>query len=247
MAKLALLSLLFLLAGSEASDSEYRDKVDELTRQASKALPFFEDPVEVSLSMSLRSLFDVDTIQNKVSFVVWKKESWDDTGLEWDDEESEVSPVNLKAKSVWQPDTVSYNLVRREESLAPKEVVVYSSGKVELSTPLRLTVECDLGGVETYSGATCELVIGSWNYDVRRLTLADPTDESFSIKEFSKASKYEVLSYRVKKSASYFRSSKKPFDIITFSFAFRLKYGDYSRPPSKREQKRSIRSFFQHK
>jgi len=232
MAVSALIFALVLVAGSSVAheESKYRALHDHLCRKVSQALPLEDDhsPVKVDFAISLHEITDVDREHNRITAVLLLDSSWMDKDLAWNETEYHHKSCALRNKNLWSPDMVPYNSCGKVEYLTEPNVIVLNDGKVIHIQKVKVQVNCNLAGVDTFSGAVCYINYGSWAYNNHLVKFLTPTKEhNFKINQLCATSKYEIQDYSCEKKLKVYDSVHEYYEVMVFGFNFRLRYGSH--------------------
>ncbi|XP_005090308.1 neuronal acetylcholine receptor subunit alpha-10 [Aplysia californica] len=230
MAWFSLLCFMLAFAGAEASRYKKfytnfnKEKITDAFPQPRKSAP-----LDLDVRVTHINVVDMDTANNRVSVILWKRETWHDADLTFNEARLNISGAYVGGTDIWSPDTAFFNVAGPEQVLN-REVIAFSQGDLMSVSRVHLSVNCDLKRVKSYSGATCELHLGSFAFGNELIRLREPREGwSFLVDPaLNEGSHYEVLSQGVKKSVKkYPAGDPKQFyyDMLTFSFSFREKFG----------------------
>jgi len=217
--------------------SRFNDMMtSQIRSEASKGQPGKGQPLDVEVSLRLVSLSNVNKEDNQITMVFWKSTSWKVPSLKWDQRRYNFSTFHTDTNSLWTPDTMVYQAVKRPSLISPDidNLIVFPDGSVVHVPAVEMTISCDVRGVDTYSGATCQFKLGSWAHSTEDIKIAKPTESSFSVEEFFSTSRYEVMRHDVSlESKSYPQYGPGEYQHMVFSMTFREKYGAQTAAPRK--------------
>ncbi|XP_005108784.1 acetylcholine-binding protein [Aplysia californica] len=191
--------------------------------------PLDSGPLDLDVRVTKLDIASVDRAHNRVTLVLHKRETWSDEELTFDQSSYNVSGLYVSDTDIWTPDTTVQNSAGPQHVIN-KEVVLFAAGDLLSVSTVQLTIKCDVSEVNTYSGATCKLQIGSFGLGDGLIRLREPRDDwSFLLDSaFQGQSDYELLSGHTSRAVwEYPRGGPKRFfhDVLTFTFSFRSKYG----------------------
>ncbi|XP_005090310.1 acetylcholine-binding protein [Aplysia californica] len=230
MARFILLCIALTFAGASAA-SHYNELYNWFGERASPAFPQPDDsgPLDVDMRLTKLDVVGVDSANNIVSVIVRRRVLWADRNLAYDEAKFNVSCVYLAATNIWTVDSSFYNSIS-EEQVLNREVIGFAGGELLEIERVKVSVNCDLSGVNTYTGATCHLQLGSYGLGNELVRLREPKDNwTFHLESaFNGASPYELLSGDVSRSVLPYASGDPEqhyYDALTFTFSFRRKWG----------------------
>nr|4UM3_S Chain S, ACETYLCHOLINE BINDING PROTEIN [Lymnaea stagnalis] len=203
------------------------DRADILynIRQTSRpdVIPTQRDrPVAVSVSLKFINILEVNEITNEVDVVFWQQTTWSDRTLAWNSSHS-PDQVSVPISSLWVPDLAAYNAISKPEVLTPQLAHVVSDGEVQYTPSIRQRFSCDVSGVDTQSGATCRIKIGSWTHHSREISVDPTTENSDDSEYFSQYSRFEILDVTQKKNSVTYSCCPEAYEDVEVSLNFRKK------------------------
>ncbi|XP_035826863.1 acetylcholine-binding protein-like [Aplysia californica] len=212
-----------------SSASRYNELYNWVSGKASPGFPQPDDsgPLDVDMRLTKLDVVDVDSANNLVTLIARRRVLWADRNLAFDEATYNVSCVYAAATNIWTPDSTFYNSASQEHVLN-REVIVFAGGELLEIERVQVSINCDLSGVNTYTGATCHLQLGSYGLGNELFHLREPKDNwTFHLESaFNGASPYELLSGDVSKSVEPYASGDPEqfyYDALTFTFSFRRK------------------------
>nr|BAO57803.1 soluble LGIC-like protein B [Aplysia kurodai] len=230
MARFLLLCIALTFAGA-SSESRYAELYNWISGKVSPAFPQPNDsgPLDVDMRLTKLDVVDVDSANKLVTVIARRRVLWADRSLAFNEAEFNVSCVYAAATNIWTPDSTFYNSASQEQVLN-REVIVFAGGELLEIVRVQASVNCDLSGVNTYTGATCHLQLGSYGLGNELVRLREPKDNwTFHLESaFNGASPYELLSGDVSRSVEPYASGDPEqhyYDALTFTFTFRRKWG----------------------
>uniref|UniRef100_A0A183TVV7 Neur_chan_LBD domain-containing protein n=1 Tax=Toxocara canis TaxID=6265 RepID=A0A183TVV7_TOXCA len=132
------------------------------------------EPVNVTFSMNLYQIVEINEPQQYVLISVWIIERWDDRMLWWDPlNYSGTIEVHLPCENVWLPDTTLYNslVMKDEDSRRLQNVVIRTRpseqvAHIEMLYPAIYKFSCKLNlEFFPFDIQVCTMVFSSWTFD----------------------------------------------------------------------------------
>jgi len=219
----------FVYGNKDSSTMEQRQKLrNELLHTYDKYN--YPDNLTLALGLSLIS-FDVDEASNSIKLYAWLKQSWTDSRLSWDAEET-PGWLRMPSHELWRPDITLYNSVDLRETTPCGEtnMVVYPSGKIISVPPCTYTAYCEdltqKNAPTLNAEHECELKFGSWTLDGITMDLQSYGNETkVDIAELREGSNWRVLSSEIIRNEKYYPCCKEPYLTISFKIKFQKKTG----------------------
>ncbi|CAG9534383.1 unnamed protein product [Cercopithifilaria johnstoni] len=165
-----------LLATSHHLPSQFKLVNDMLERYDKKSKPVWDHnkPINVTFSMDLYQILEVNGPQQYVLINAWIIERWYDEFLYWRPEDYDnITEIHLPYSSVWLPDTTLYNsLVMKDDDtrrllnvkLTTDENI--SAAHIELLYPTIYKFSCLLNlRFFPFDIQICSMIFSSWTFD----------------------------------------------------------------------------------
>ncbi|GFN81654.1 acetylcholine receptor subunit alpha-like 1 [Plakobranchus ocellatus] len=192
-------------------------------------LPLHGGPVEVTLSMELSKIREVDTVRGEVEIIAMVKLRWKDHYLSWPtttkDESGpskhgaeRVSMVRIDIKKLWSPDIVAYNPVTDPELLSPPLAVVSADGTVLYIPNQRIRFRCNLEDFEKPQGANCTLKYGSWTHDGNKISLKENGVTAY---DYEMDPRFDLLGTYAEVEVKRYACCPEPYPLAKFTFNIR--------------------------
>ncbi|GBL87174.1 Acetylcholine receptor subunit alpha-like 1 [Araneus ventricosus] len=136
-----------------------------------------EDVIPVQVILVPLRIKDVDLKDKTVKLDTWLYMTWDDAYLRWNPSEyGGLDQLSISANEVWRPDVALYT-ASPDTYLFPTvitNVVIFHNGTVVWVPPYTFKSRCPpAAGQVTADTFQCTLEVGSWTYDVRRVTMQE--------------------------------------------------------------------------
>ncbi|PAV91581.1 hypothetical protein WR25_10892 [Diploscapter pachys] len=149
---------------------------DLLDKYDKKAKPMWDPnkPINVSFSMDLYKILELNEPQQYILLNSWIIERWYDEFLYWDPEDYEnITELRLPFDAIWLPDTTLYNsLVMKDDDtrrllnakLTPNKT--RRASKIDLLYPTIYKFSCQLNlRFFPFDVQVCNMTFSSWTYD----------------------------------------------------------------------------------
>ncbi|KAF8793929.1 Neuronal acetylcholine receptor subunit like protein [Argiope bruennichi] len=135
------------------------------------------DVIPVHVALSPLRIKDVDVKDKTVKLDTWLYVRWEDAYLRWDPSEyGGLDQLSIPADEVWRPDIALYT-ASPDTSLFPTvltNVVIFPNGTVLWVPPFTFKSRCPpVENQVTENTFQCIIEMGSWTYDVRRVTVQE--------------------------------------------------------------------------
>ncbi|BFZ19655.1 hypothetical protein BsWGS_22694 [Bradybaena similaris] len=182
-----------------------------------------DSPLEVNINLSLTKILDVDVERNEIDVLVFQETTWNNPALAWEvgRDGFSATTVALPSQYLWLPDIAVYNAVGSREIVSPDVAVVASNGSVYYIPNLRVRVYCDLQGIDSHSGSTCSLKLGSWTQSTKTVTLSNNGNGIYT-GAYVAIPNYDLLAtFATKHSQEYPCCPGERFEDIEFKFILR--------------------------
>ncbi|CAI5451155.1 unnamed protein product [Caenorhabditis angaria] len=132
-----------------------------------------EDPINVSFSIQLYQIIQVNEPQQFLLLNAWVVESWTDQMLGWNESIHNDTEILVRHDDVWLPDTTLYNSLEMDDSAARKLTHVKltnlgldKGAKVDMLYPTIYKISCLLNlKFFPFDLQKCRMTFGSWSYD----------------------------------------------------------------------------------
>jgi len=174
--------------------------------------------------------------------VVWMHHGWKDSQLRWSDRQFNVSTIVMAASDMWLPDLTVYNQVKPARVVAPHNAAVFPDGSVVYVPAKEITIGCDLDNLDSYSGASCMMRVGSWAYSGMQLRMTDmdsgDSPSSFTLEDFQDASRYEILRPRASLEVKKYACCAEEYQHMLIKFQLRDKHPDRETTGPLRQRRR---------
>ncbi|GFO43652.1 acetylcholine receptor subunit alpha-like 1 [Plakobranchus ocellatus] len=189
-------------------------------------VPLHGGPVEVTLSMQLSKIREVDTVRGEVEIIAMVSLLWKDHYLSWltttrnESGSSEHGPDRVASflidiKKLWSPDIVAYNPVMDPELLSPPLALVSADGTVLYIPNLRIRFRCNLEDFEKPQGTNCTLKYGSWTHDGNKISLKE---NGVSVYDYEMDPRFDLLGTYAKVEIEYYPCCPEPYPLAKFTF-----------------------------
>ncbi|XP_071114189.1 acetylcholine-binding protein-like [Haliotis cracherodii] len=214
------------VAQCQLFDALYKYVID---KGAETTIPVstLNQPVNVSIGMSLIQLTSLDPKSGDTEFEVWMSYEWTDTRLSWNRTTfNDTRMIRIPASKIWNPDVMLYNgHTSTREVLA----VVESTGSVMHMPPTTLKTRCDVSNYTTDGTVTCRLKFGSWTYDGFLLNPVTTSWNDVDVSDYNPGgTEWDLTEHKVERNVIYYSCCPEPFADITFSFTFMKKGKRYN-------------------
>ncbi|GFN81658.1 acetylcholine receptor subunit alpha-like 2 [Plakobranchus ocellatus] len=194
-------------------------------------VPLHGGPVEVTLSMDLSKIREVDTVRGEVEIIAMVSILWKDHDLSWlstmrnESGSSQHSPdrvdsFRIAVKRLWSPDIVAYNPVTDPELLSPPIALVSADGTVLYVPNLRIRFRCNLEDFEKPQGANCTLNYGSWTHDGNKISLKE---NGVSVYDYEVDPRFDLLGTFAEVEVKYYPCCPEPYPLTKFTFNIKKK------------------------
>nr|XP_002738695.1 PREDICTED: neuronal acetylcholine receptor subunit alpha-7-like [Saccoglossus kowalevskii] len=133
-------------------------------------------PINVSLSISITQLMDLDERNQALTTNVWIAQHWKDEKLRWNANEfDDIQVLRIPAVDIWFPDITLYNTADENGFSVNLEsnALVYSNGQVShWSKPTLLKSTCKIiVRYFPFDYQQCRMKFGSWTYNSFQVNL----------------------------------------------------------------------------
>ncbi|XP_070553662.1 neuronal acetylcholine receptor subunit alpha-7-like [Ptychodera flava] len=137
-------------------------------------------PINVSLSMSITQIMDLDERNQALTTNVWIAQHWLDEKLRWNPRDfNNIEVLRVPATEIWFPDITLYNTADENgfKTNLESNALVYSSGHVShWSKPTLLKSACKIiVRYFPFDYQTCRMKFGSWTFTGQQLNLQNDT------------------------------------------------------------------------
>ncbi|GFS03179.1 acetylcholine receptor subunit alpha [Elysia marginata] len=185
-------------------------------------VPTNGDPLNVSLTLFLVDILEVDIESNQVEFLFYLNKEYIDETLVWDPEMDifNLDAVRLRRKQVWQPDVVFQDDIG-SLSHQPEQsdlVEIKHDGTVTITDKRRIRTLCQVYALSDRHAAICEVKVAPSSYDRSLLWLNQPTQTTPNGMLFSPASKYQLLEIRARKDTLHYQTASYEEMVFTITF-----------------------------
>ncbi|GFN81655.1 acetylcholine receptor subunit alpha-like 2 [Plakobranchus ocellatus] len=188
--------------------------------------PLHGGPVEVTLSMDLSKIREVDTVRGEVEIIAMVHILWKDHDLSWlstmmnESGSSQHSPdrvdsFRIAVKRLWSPDIVAYNPVMDPELLSPPIALVSVDGTVLYVPNLRIRFRCNLEDFEKPQGANCTLIYGSWTHDGNKISLKE---NGISLYDYEVDPRFDLLGTYTEVEVKHYACCPGAYPLAKFTF-----------------------------
>ncbi|XP_062574456.1 neuronal acetylcholine receptor subunit beta-4-like [Saccostrea cucullata] len=123
------------------------------------------ESVNVSFSMRLNTIHEVDEHQQFISFTAWFNVEWEDEFLTWNETDySGINIITVSQKRVWVPDLHMYSSDKNFNTLgSPSIILVKSNGHMHWIPGGKFVVSCDLKMKKfPFDNQTCIFTLSAW-------------------------------------------------------------------------------------
>ncbi|KAK3797556.1 hypothetical protein RRG08_054586 [Elysia crispata] len=138
-----------------------------------RPVPNNNDSLEISFSLALSQIINVDEVNQVMKTNVWLQVYWDDYQLAWDPfQYGNIDSFRIKPEKVWVPDFVLFNNADGNFEVTYKSnCVLYSSGNVNWIPPAIYQSSCSIDVLYfPFDQQVCEMKFGSWTHKGNALT-----------------------------------------------------------------------------
>ncbi|GFN81659.1 neuronal acetylcholine receptor subunit alpha-7 [Plakobranchus ocellatus] len=220
--------------GMIASATESRDDIWQAMNKVRynsnpAVVPLDGGPVEVSLSMDLSKIREVDTARGEVEIIAMVTFRWKDYYLSWytptrnesgssDHGPGRVASFPIDIKRLWSPDIVAFNPATNPELLSPPLALISADGTVLYVPNLRIRFRCNLEDFEERQGANCTLIYGSWTHDGNKISLEDNGVTAY---DYEEDPRFELLGMYSEVEVKHYHCCPEPYPLAKFTFNIR--------------------------
>ncbi|KAK3786678.1 hypothetical protein RRG08_032837 [Elysia crispata] len=185
-------------------------------------VPMSGEPVNISLTLFLVDILEVDIERNQVEFLFYLSKVYNDPSLVWNPspEEFGLDSVRLRRKDVWNPDVLFQDDIG-SMSHQPQQsdiVDVKHDGTVTMTDKVRVRTLCQVYALSDRHAAICEIRLAPSSYDRSLLWLNEPTELTPNAMLFSAASKYHLMEMRVRKDTLHYATASYEEMVFTITF-----------------------------
>lgn len=212
-----------------------------------KPEPSDGSPLQVTISLSLFNLDNVDTIRRIIETHSLVLLSWTDERLSWDPSDfRQVGMLHMPSDSIWIPDITLYNNDGNDQKPMIDMIAdVYSNGSVIYVPELHLKSLCGAGqqhtnGINTFDrlrfrDLVCKFKFGSWTYDAKEMKLVIPSSQ-IDMSDFRRlpTNEFQVKNTSAEVNQITYKCCPNPYFLATFTIVVgkNLKYYYDSAPIS---------------
>ncbi|XP_005107074.1 acetylcholine-binding protein [Aplysia californica] len=183
--------------------------------------PTTDDPVTVTLGISIQDIVKVDSSTNEVDIVIYQQQRWQLDSREWDPSRfGNITDFRTSAEDIWTPDITAYSSTRPVQVLSPQIAIFNYDGSVTYIPAQRLSIMCDPTGVDSEEGVTCAVKFGSWVYSGFEIDLRTDTDQ-VDLSSYYAGSKYEILSATQTRQVVHYSCCPEPYVNVNVVITFR--------------------------
>ncbi|GFN81661.1 acetylcholine receptor subunit alpha-like 1 [Plakobranchus ocellatus] len=189
-------------------------------------LPLHGGPKEVTLSIELSKIREVDTARGEAEIIAMVNLCWKDHYLSWytptrnesgssDHGPGRVASFPIDIKRLWTPDIVAINPATNPELLYRPLALISADGTVLYVPNLRIRFRCNLEDFEERQGANCTLIYGSWTHDGNKISLED---NGVSVHDYEEDSRFELVeTYAEVEVKHYYHCCPEPYPQAKFT------------------------------
>ncbi|CAL1277418.1 unnamed protein product [Larinioides sclopetarius] len=182
MAAFSFSLVMCLVAGTVFSNVLYTENESDLRKtlfenydKLVRPVRDMDDVVVATVGLSPLRIRDVDVKDKTVKLDTWLVLRWQDASLRWvPSENAGLEELSIAANDVWRPDIALYT-ASPDTNLFPSvmvNVVIFHNGTVLWIPPYSFKSMCSPQDDEvTTDTFRCTLEMGSWTYDIRRVTV----------------------------------------------------------------------------
>ncbi|XP_031563939.1 neuronal acetylcholine receptor subunit alpha-10-like isoform X2 [Actinia tenebrosa] len=140
-----------------------------------------EQGVKVKLDLALNQIIDVNKRAQTMKAVVWIRQYWKDSRLQWNAAEYQnISTIVTEASRIWLPDITLYNNARDDYKMEKEtghSLSISSDGEISRFFPTIYKSSCKMNVRHfPFDDQTCILKFGSWSYDIYDVNLTNVGD-----------------------------------------------------------------------
>ncbi|XP_048585638.1 neuronal acetylcholine receptor subunit alpha-3 isoform X2 [Nematostella vectensis] len=201
---LVALSVVISGVASNASETDLRDKLFGSKKRIVRPVLHPQDAVNVSFSVRLNKLVEVNTKHQLLITDVWVVQKWENPFLVWNESDyGGVHTLHVTFNDVWVPDIVLYN----------------NSGTCTWMSPTTFKSSCKLDITKfPFDSQTCSMTFGSWTYDNRLLSM-DLLDKQYSHTErYVENGDWSLRKVETRRYLLNYTCCPHPFSDVTFTF-----------------------------
>jgi len=184
--------------------------------------------VHVNFSLVIVQILDFDEKNNKLETLVWKKMFWHDELLTWDPSEyGNLTQVELMPSEdmLWVPDIILTNnigLAQVETWQKNIMLTIEHTGLVLWSPPVKYVSSCHVDMTEyPFDVQVCEMVFGSWSYDVTQLDLRFLNSNQIELEQYNENSEWQLESSSGQRNVVLFPCCPHPYVDLTYRLSLR--------------------------
>ncbi|XP_046560455.1 acetylcholine-binding protein-like [Haliotis rubra] len=176
-------------------------------------------PVNVSIGMSLIHLTSLNSKSGDAELEVWMNFGWTDTRLSWDPTTfNDTTVIRLPASRIWNPDVLLF----KGHTSSPETLTqVDNRGGVMYMPPTTLKTWCYVGNYTSDGSVTCRLKYGSWAYDVSVLNVVESSNEVDLSNYDSDGTEWELTEQKVERKVTHYACCS--YTDVVFSLTFKEK------------------------
>uniref|UniRef100_A0A3P9DL83 Neuronal acetylcholine receptor subunit alpha-7 n=1 Tax=Maylandia zebra TaxID=106582 RepID=A0A3P9DL83_9CICH len=178
-------------------------------------------PLNVSFSLSLIQIMDVDEKNQVLTSNMWLQMTWYDHYLQWNQSEHPgVKNLRFTTDQIWTPDILLYNSADDDfDSTFKTNVLVNSSGFAKYLPPGIFMSTCNVDvRWFPFDIQKCELKFGSWTYDG---WLLDLQMVDADISGYMPNGEWDLIGVPGKRNEVFYDCCKEPYTDVTFVITIR--------------------------
>uniref|UniRef100_A0A0N4ZBB2 Neur_chan_LBD domain-containing protein n=1 Tax=Parastrongyloides trichosuri TaxID=131310 RepID=A0A0N4ZBB2_PARTI len=188
-------------------------------------------PVNVTFSMDLYQILELNEPQQYILLNAWIIESWYDEFLYWNpDEYSNITEIRLPHENIWLPDTTLYNsLVMKDDdtrrllnaklTTIPEKKAVH----IQLLYPTIYKFSCLLNlKYFPFDTQVCTMVFSSWTYDKEGIDYY-PKDDNVGITNYLENEGWYLIKATGRRVEKQYKCCPNKYAILNFTFYLRRK------------------------
>lgn len=165
-------------------------------------------PVLVNISLDLVGIVDINEKDGYMTTALFPKIQWTDPRLTWNESLcGGIKEIEIPAEDIWVPDIEVYNSFK--ESMADNAmhpiVTVLSNGMATYVPRRHVQTPCHFDLLNfPYDSQVCELVMGSWMYEMSKVALLPASTSKSQLLKFARASDWDVLGLDVTAASAHY-------------------------------------------
>ncbi|XP_022096176.1 neuronal acetylcholine receptor subunit alpha-3-like [Acanthaster planci] len=205
--------------GSNSAQQLFEDKMrgyDPLIRPVDNN----SDVVNVSISLALSQLIDIDEKNQVMITSLWLKQQWKDSKLDWDPADYDgLEQLQVPIERLWSPDILLYNTANGDfaAGLGNWATVKYD-GTVYWNPPVIFRSSCLIDiSYFPFDEQRCKMKFGTWTYDGSVVDL-NPLTQRVERENYRANGEWDIVESPVAKHAIKYPCCEEIFIDVTYTF-----------------------------